>query len=257
MENILKESRKLHLESPVKVTINDLTITGAKKREGSFKNATVFISGPEIAIKNAKTTEELTQCYNLFEQDGSTKYPLTRLLVEDCTFAHPVSSNNIFSFYKFAEGAKVTFKNCKFIINNSVANIMRLDNNQDVKNVNIAFENCEWKFTTKDANLTKQTAVLIFQYGWNKDESGELIKRFSTWSVEFNNCKYGETEIKPSLFKDYESLTTDVQTAEMTIDETYQLLYVYGNNQYTVKDNADAYPIVKIVYGSDAKTFRA
>lgn len=252
--NVLSEQRKLRLESPVKVTINDLTITGAKKREGTFKNATVLIDAPEVVIKNVK--ESVGQCYNLIEQNGSTKYPLTRLLVENCEFDHPASSNNIFSFYKFAEGAKITFKNCKFTINNFEGNIMRLDNMELVDHVSIIFDNCTWIYTERTTDkANKCTAALLFQYGWN-GKSTEYAKKFGNWTVEFNNCKYGDTEIKPSLFKDYESLTTDIQTAEMTVSDTYQLLYVYSDGQYTCKDNADVYPIVKIVYGIDAKTFK-
>jgi hypothetical protein len=33
----------------------------------------------------------------------------------------------------------------------------------------------------------------------------------------------------------------------MTVSDTYQLLYVYSDGQYTYKYNADVYPIVKIV----------
>jgi hypothetical protein len=52
--NVLSEQRKLRLESPVKVTINDLTITGAKKREAHLKMQQYLLMLLKLLLKMLK-----------------------------------------------------------------------------------------------------------------------------------------------------------------------------------------------------------
>lgn len=252
----LLNNKKLYVSSEKKITINNLTIDGAKAGAAVGKvgkNSTVAMDAPEIIINGANCKNTLS-CYNIFEQPYSkSSRKINKLVVKNAIIDATNVTHNIVSVYCFEDGANITFSNCEFKLNSN-NNPIRFDNLVGAQNLNIVFDNCKWEYI-EDASLAGNAnylALILLQVGTAADYEKAL---FNTWNIEVKNCQYMNTDIEPDLFENYRSLTTMEQTG--TVNDGKAILYYYTNELVDPDIKPELFPTVKIVKGSVKKVYNA
>lgn len=246
----LLNSKKLRVESPKRITINNLEIGGEKPKSGDFRNATVYFKAKELIVKGA-TTNNL-KCYNIFEQNNGTV--LKKVVFENCTFDSPLVGHNVLSTYSFEDGATITFKNCHFVLG-TICNPVRLSNYTDAKNILITFDSCDWEYTGSMSGNEGYLALILLQ----KTTTTPAVA--GNWQVVVKDCECHGNKITPATFATYKELTTAYQEASSVVAEQNAILYYYDDAKGLYDcENAEQkafFPEVKIIAGGANKVFKA
>ena len=259
MEN-LSGNLKMYVESDVQININNLTISGEKKREIQNlvgKNATIMHNAPIIMINGAECTKEgLISAYNLFEQPwSSSSKSITKFVAKNCKLNTSKAVHNIFNLYKFEEGATVEFDNCEFVLN-PMGNVVRFDNLTDVKSVLIVFNNCKWNYDPEASeqdyiNAKKWLSLMGFENAMIKNKAV-----FGNWKVVVNNCGYNGEPIKPE-YGSYLEMTTENQEGKHSEGSAIMWVYDDGTGFMNPEKNPEYFPQVTVINGQNKKIYRA
>lgn len=248
----LLHNKKMYIESPKKIIINNLEIGGSKMQEqyGKVgKNATIQFNTNELFIHNV-TTSDLIKCYNIFEQSYISSNLIENIVVEDSIF---ICSNlhNILSLYNIVDNTTITFKNCIFEIG-TACNPIRLSNLNSAKNVLITFDSCSWKYVGEMKGNEGYLALILLQQDGNNPIVG------GNWKIVIKNCICNNSPITIETFNNYTELTTKYQTSTSIVENQNAILYYYKGKTLDpdIIENKKYFPEVRIISNNKIRSFK-
>jgi hypothetical protein len=195
----LQGTDQLFLNAVEKIYFNDFEVDGSKGT-GANKNAKILFDCAELVVKNSVIKDGCT-AYNVFEQKGTVKYPLSKIKCENLTCDDIMLTHNAFSTYNFADNATITIQDSTFNLDVNNSNVIRLANYTNAENVTVHFKNVNWNYEESPANADWSWAGLIIFQPAGADEAltGNLDK-LKTWKFIFESCKYNGKKVTANNF---------------------------------------------------------
>lgn len=147
--------------------------TMSTKAEEQIRTFISVKSKGQVVFENC-TFEDNGTVYNFIEFDITGEYPVSDVIVRNCTFTGKIK-NNYISFYNMVDNANIVIENCTW---DFCANAIRISN-PDNANATFTIKDCTYKATNSD----EYAGFMLFQDYAKESE----LQDFTKVTVKFIN----------------------------------------------------------------------